>query len=567
VVLVTAGFAGLASRGRRLELTREKNQVKWLLWGFMVGVAPYVFLRTLPALLGLDPPLPPLFDRVFELAIPLAFVSAVVLFRLFDIDLLIRRSLIYGLLAAAFVLFNVVLGFAAARWILPVWPDGVWPLLTAMGLIAGVSFRPLRNRIGLWVDRVFFKIRHDHDLALARFRSRIEEAPGCTELAGLLVPFLRERLGAARTAVVLHQDGEPVSAGDVEPSRAPLLLAGIERRLQSALLPLAAPDVTGLPELELSTFPRALTREGFVLVQPFPSGPPLRGAVLLGPKETEWRYVDPDLRFLADLARIAGDALDRIALVRRVAEESIERRRLDELNRMKSDFLYQVAHDLRTPLADIGWRFQNLLDGVVGELEDPQEEYLKTAQTSAAHLTRMVENLLDVSRLERTVAAPAPEPVVLEEVISEAAASLQHLLEQKNVSLRIESRDGPTTVQAHRGKLFEVAMNLLDNAAKYTAPGTEIEAEVTIPSDGQPRFRVRDRGPGIDPAALDGLFTPFRQGKESPYSSRVGFGLGLYISRAYMELFGGTLEARNHPEGGAMFIGTFPPRSPERSTP
>jgi len=566
VALVAIGFVILTRRGRSLVLTREKNQVKWLLWGFLVGVTPFVFLRTLLSLLGITPPLVPIFDRIFELAIPLAFVSAVVFFRLFDIDLLIRRSLIYALLAAAFALFNIVIGFAIARWVLPYWPGGVWLLLTAMGLIAGISFRPLRSRIGLWVDRVFFKIRHDHDQALNSFRHRIEESASCPELAERLVPFLQERLGPARTAVILHAE-ELVVAGDMEGSRAGALLETFRNRPGGTRVLLAAPDVTSLPELESEDFPSALAEMGFVLIQPVPADRLLAGALLLGPKETQWRYVEPDLLFLADLARATGDALGRIALVRRVAEEAIERRRLDELNRLKSDFLSRVSHDLRTPLTSIAWSTQNLLDGLAGPIEADQKEYLETVRTSAAHLNRMVANLLEISRLELARTSLEVDAVDLEAVLRETASMLRPILEAKNVTLRIQT--SPETippVRADRGKLLEVAMNLLDNAVKYTPPGTEIEVRIGAFEDGRPGFLVRDRGPGLDPTLHPRLFHAFQQGAESPYSSQHGFGLGLYISRTYVDLFGGSLEAANHPEGGAEFVCSLLPFE-ERSVP
>jgi signal transduction histidine kinase len=569
VVLVTTGFVILARRSRKLEFTREKNQVKWLLWGFVVGVAPYVFLRTLPDLFGIAPPLGPIFDRLFELAIPLAFVSAVVFFRLLDIDLLIRRSLIYALLAAAFVLFNVVIGFATARWILPRWPGGVWPLLTGMGLVAGITFRPLRGGIGRWVERVFFKIRHDHDQALSRFRPAMNESLDYEELAGLLVPFLRERFGAGKTAVLLRGGGAARTVGgDLEPFRINGVLEEIERRPGGELLPLAARDVTSLPELESDDFPALLRREGYVLAQPLSSGGDLTGAVLLGPKETGWRYVEPDLQLLGNLARTTGEALGRIALLRRVTEEALERRRLDELNRLKSDFLSRVSHDLRTPLTSIAWSTQNLLDGVAGHLDPAQKEYLESVKTSATHLNRMVANLLEISRLELAQTSLELEPVDLEAVLTEAASTLHPLVEEKSVAFRFSSGDGTPLARADRGKMFEVAMNLLDNAVKYTAPGTEVEIRVGTHDAGRPGFSIRDHGPGIDPAAVQQLFQAFQQGEQSPHSSQHGFGLGLYITKTYVDLFDGTIEAKNHPEGGAEFVCTFPPSSsPERSGP
>jgi signal transduction histidine kinase len=108
-------------------------------------------------------------------------------------------------------------------------------------------------------------------------------------------------------------------------------------------------------------------------------------------------------------------------------------------------------------------------------------------------------------------------------------------------------------VQANPGKVFEVAMNLIDNAVKYSPPGTAVDILVERLDDGRPGFSVRDRGPGFDPQDAQKLFERFQQGDPSPHSQQHGFGLGLYIVKSYLSLMNGDVEARVHPEGGAIF--------------
>lgn len=114
VVLVLQASAGIWFLGvqiKGLELTREKNQAKWVLVGFAVGSSPYVFFRNLVQLIGMDAPFPHHVDRIFELAIPLSFGMAIARYRLLDIDIIIRRGLIYGLLAGAMTVLLLVIGY------------------------------------------------------------------------------------------------------------------------------------------------------------------------------------------------------------------------------------------------------------------------------------------------------------------------------------------------------------------------------------------------------------------------------------------------------------------------
>jgi signal transduction histidine kinase len=233
---------------------------------------------------------------------------------------------------------------------------------------------------------------------------------------------------------------------------------------------------------------------------------------------------------------------------------------------MKTDFLSRVAHDLRTPLASISWSTANLIDGVAGPISPPQKEYLGSIRTSAAHLNRMVTNLLEISRMELASETLELEPVDLRLVLEETVTAIRPLAEEKRVSLRIKADDDSLRAMGHRGKLLEVALNLVDNAIEYSPPDSAIIIHAHRVDDGHVGFSVRDHGPGFDLQIQKKLFHRFQQAAESPYGSRHGFGLGLFIVKSYMDLMKGTVTARNHPEGGAVFSCTLPAPPPEKGT-
>lgn len=546
VVELVAGFIFMFRGMRKLELTRERAKAKWLLWGFVLGTTPYVFIRTLLALMGFDSPLTPQLDRLFELAIPIAFVFAVVRYQLLAIDIIIRRSLIYGLLASAMVVLFLIPGIGIGRRLAGVVPNSTWILLLLIGLVAGILFGPLRAMIGCLVDRLFFKIRLDHDQALRRLNRELEVVAGQADLAAAVLRIIDETLGPQKSAVVLQAEEGPCVVGDLTGEIGAELLAGVQGDL------LAAPDSTSLPEIESERFSPRLTRADFQIVRAIRCREEYLGLILLGRKQTERRYIETDIALLRAVARAAATALERIRLVQTVAEEARARRRLDEMNALKNDFLARVAHDLRTPLAAIAWSTENLLDGVAGELQERQAEYLRSVKASTGHLNRLVGNLLEISRLERGVLALDLEAVDLAQVLREAMQIIQPLAGEKGVALVFTVAPDASPARGHAAKLVEVAMNLIDNAVKYAPAQSRIEISTGPGGPGCQHFTIRDHGPGLEAAGSDGLFERFQQGAPSPHSQKHGFGLGLYIVKTYMELMGGRVTAQNHAEGGAV---------------
>jgi signal transduction histidine kinase len=268
--------------------------------------------------------------------------------------------------------------------------------------------------------------------------------------------------------------------------------------------------------------------------------------------------VEQDLVFLAAAARVAARHLERISLLQTVATETLARRRLAELDRLKSEFLAQVAHDLRTPVAGISWSARNLLDGLAGDLNEGQIKYLGSISSSGAHLNRLVDNLLEISRLEDARNQFLNSPFRALEAWREALENLRPLAAEKDVALELRGEELDVTVQGNHDKLVEVTVNLLDNAVKYTKSGTIVTITVHPAEGGFQTIDVRDMGPGLRGQDPQALFGRFAQGEPSPHSSRKGFGLGLHIAATYLEMMGGSLTASDHPDGGAVFACRLP---------
>ncbi|MBU0740835.1 HAMP domain-containing histidine kinase [bacterium] len=551
VILVLAGLVVLTRSGMRAERIREKKQVRWLLWGFAVGAAPYVFLRTLPQLIGLEPPLPPFFDRILELAVPLAFVFAVVYDQFLDIDIIIRRSLIYGALASGLVLLVPVPILALCRRHLAGTLSWIPLTSAACGLAAGLLFSPLRDRIGDWVDRIFFKIERDRDAALAGLAGRLDSATGLEELARLVDEIVGRVLAPRRHGVIVSSGDGFIRSGDLPDSGTEELFATCRDSLIAENEPAAGPGCTCLPEIELEDFPRRLSRLGMDYIQPMCREDRLVGAILISRRATDRRFIEQDVDWLSDCARVATDAVRRIEIVQVAAFESMRRRQVDKLSRLKTNFLSRVAHDLRTPLASIDWSVQNMVDGLAGEMNEKQRSYLGSVRESVDHLGSLVNNLLEISRLEKSAIELPLSELALNPLLLSVVQTAEPLAERRRVDLTLSVEPEDLHARGHAAKLRESLLNLVDNAIRYSPTGGAVELHARRSSDGRVEICVRDHGPGL--GDLRQPFDRFVQGAASPHATQQGFGLGLYIVREYLNLMGGEVTGETHPDGGARF--------------
>jgi PAS domain S-box-containing protein len=227
-------------------------------------------------------------------------------------------------------------------------------------------------------------------------------------------------------------------------------------------------------------------------------------------------------------------------------------------NRAKSDFLAVMSHELRTPLNAIAGYVQLLEMGIHGPVTDAQKEALSRIGRSQLHLLRLINDVLNLSRLEAGRANYTIEDVAVDDAIAGVLPMIEPQLDEKSHHFDAGPASG-LVVRADRDKLQQVLLNLLSNAIKFTPAEGRIAISVEAPA-GAPAcvlLRVADTGIGIPPDKLDAIFDPFVQVNVSRTRAEEGSGLGLAISRDLARGMGGDLSARST-DAGSTFTLTLP---------
>lgn len=252
--------------------------------------------------------------------------------------------------------------------------------------------------------------------------------------------------------------------------------------------------------------------------------------------------------FLEAVARQAAVALERARLL---DDERRARNVAEETARVRDEFLATVSHELRTPLtAIVGWT-SVLRDG---ERDDGSlDRALEVIDRNSKALTRIVEDILDVSRIITGNLRLEPEPFALEDVLREAVDTVRHAARAKRLQLVLLQSEAPSRLVGDPARLRQVFWNLLSNAVRYTPAGGSIRASLSR-LDDEIVVEVRDTGVGIEPAFLPHVWERFRQADGSTTRRHGGLGLGLSIVRHVVELHGGWVEAASDGPGkGAAF--------------
>jgi signal transduction histidine kinase/ActR/RegA family two-component response regulator len=272
---------------------------------------------------------------------------------------------------------------------------------------------------------------------------------------------------------------------------------------------------------------------------------------------------------LLTAVRSAVRARERQYEIRRnLAERARAEALLRESDRRKDEFLATLGHELRNPLAPLLTGLQ-LLKAV--EPSDPAVNRLTAVmERQVSHLIRLVDDLLELSRITRGIIDVRREPLDLSRVIQAAIDTCRPAIEANRHELHVEMPDEPVVIAGDAVRLTQVFSNLLGNAAKYTNPGGCIR--VSLRQEDRAVVSVRDNGIGIPPAQLDSVFDMFTQVNRSSRRSQGGLGIGLTLVKSLVTTHGGRVEARSPgPGGGTECIVELPlvtaPVVPERRAP
>jgi len=562
----------------------QKLQLRYLFWSLSVSLLFGAITNLILPVLGSS-----LFVAFGPLS-PIIFVGftsyAIVRHRLLDIEVIIRRSLVYSTLLAILIAMYSGLVFVLNSFFLP-GETGVFPRVTDVIAIILVAFTidPLRRIIERSTDKVFFKARYNAEETINRLSETLVTEIDLTHLVREISLVLRNSIKVDKLSIYIKSDHTyfPAAIINTFPKK---LDTVVEKQYFITKYLSEHPQILIIEELErfmkegkrltpeLTEAVKTLSKLEVEVVVPLIVKETLTGAMFLGEKRSQDIYSNTDLQFLEILSHQAALSLENaklyeeqklygVRLTKEVERATSDLRhaneRLKDLDKLKDEFMSIASHELRTPMTAIKSYIWLALHGKVQEKDPKVRTYLDRVFESSDRMINMINDMLNVSRIETGRLQLDIIPVSIWKVAEQVKDDLSAKAAEARVDVIIQKDEIAPLIMSDKDKLTEIFTNLIGNALKFTKRGGRISVSAGKVG-GMVEVSVADTGVGIAPENIGKLFKKYGRLDESyaTASASTGTGLGLYITKQYLEKMGGKIWIKSILGKGTTFTFSLP---------
>lgn len=532
-----------------------------------------------------------IYGPLYSVILVLLITYAITRYRLMDVLVIIRKSTVYTLTISTLSVFSLALFLFIANF-LPLQYNALALAIAIMILISSLIFYPrLEDSYTDLANKYFFAALYETEKVFQDLVKKIPAILNLDELLELISQILIQTFKAERLGIWFINTKKEAQALKIVGFTPNDNLSFIEDRhllkfLERTGQPLIIEEIEKIirsksdgGRRKFAKIKEQMAQSKMAIVIPLIVKKELVGLATLGPKLTAEAYTTDDVKMLEILANQSASALENAKLYtetqhfaetmkQEVIKATHDLRRLNrELKRLdaaKSEFISIASHQLRTPLTAIKGYVSMIGEGDFGPVNKQLEEPLKRVYLSNQRLIDLVENLLNISRMESGRMQYYFEPVDLAEFVDGLIKDLQILADKKGIYIKYNRPKKPLTkFFADQEKLRQIVMNLIDNSIKYTKVGginVTVREEINeTTKDKKLIFIVEDTGMGIDKNDLPLLFRKFERGKGVSLVHTEGTGLGLYVCKQLVEAHKGKVWAESEGKGkGARFIAEFP---------
>jgi signal transduction histidine kinase len=511
---------------------RTRQQMKIMAISCVAALVPFIIIYLLPQLILKRIIFPSGLVMFLAGIIPIGMGYAVVTRRLWDIDVIIRRGVVYGLI-------SVIMSIFLAAGILPAMSllhnTNIWQEL-AISLIIGISgtalFGPVKSNIEKYVDKLFYKDRFDYRQIIQRLSVALNNYQELTDISRLIVGTAVRTLNLAGACLILKNQSDVFEVNACEgsladPEKRTELLSMVHHRDPGSEFPNPARPI----DADLAFFvPLWIWKKEI-------------GFLCIGPKISRQDFAINDIYLLGGLSSVAATALQNAMLSRDVS--------------LRDTFVSIASHELRTPLTSIVGYTELLLRKEV--TPETRQQWLKIILDNGQKITDMVNDLLNVTRIHSGKINIKLSEINLSELIEERLPLYKESTNKH--SFTIDLPEDLPTIAADRDKIGQIFGNLLSNAVKYSPNG----GNITISARSEPEkervvMGIKDQGMGISQEDKGTLFKTFHRIQRPETRGIRGSGLGLYIVKEWTQAIGGEIWLTSELNRGSTFFVAFPSR-------
>jgi len=554
----------------------RRNQIKYLFLGFVLFITSVLFFNFGMRLISNSD----IYYRYGNYAVIflIGFMSyALIKHRLMDIRMVVARSVAYVLLLLVLAGSYAGIMVAAQAIIFPEadYSVGYISLQIVLAIVMAFSFQPLRRWITQITDRIFFKNAYDQDELLSEFSHTMSSTIVLIEMLYKASDILTREMKVSRTLFALIKDEDRLytvqangykTTPDVDPK-------DIQHMAKDGIM-----IADELPDN--SVHKRLLRSYDAAIAIPLKTEKEVVGVLLLGEKSSGDMYSQQDMAVLEIIAPEISVAIENaksyeeinrfnVTLRQEVKHATsrlkLKNEQLMELDKAKDEFISMASHQLRTPLTAIKGYLSMLLEGDAGDIKVSQYDFINEAYSGANRMVGLINDLLNVSRMETGRFFLEPKELDIERVVEEEIKQLSNAAKTKGLYLKVEKKGKVPHIWADETKIRQVVMNFMDNAIYYTNTGG---ITVMLKHDKNDFiYEVHDTGIGVPRTQLEHLFEKFFRADNARTARPDGTGLGIYLAKRVVEDHGGQIIFDSVEGKGSMFGFRFPLKKKVESKP
>jgi len=563
----------------------KKLQIKYFITGVIIyALAGIVFTVIMPLFTGESAYYG--YTAYFSLIWMMLTTYAILKYRLMDIRFIIGRGIIYLFSFAVVIILGFLLIFLNQRLFRPVSFNFIGPLIIVISILL---FQSIFRSFEKIASKYFYYTFYSYQPVLNDLSRRLTQFLDLDKLSSLIVNTLLNTMKLDRTVVLLRESGngdyqiqknigfrEENGISLVKDNFLTQYLEKTQKPLLYEELSLIIRDTISKKERrKLEKLRENMKRIEAVLCLPLFTEEKIVGMIVLGNKVSGDPYSKQDIELLTSLANQASIALQNAKLYSEVKsfnkklEKEVEERtkelreayeELKKLDKAKSEFVSIASHQLRTPLTAVKGYISMILEGTYGKMPEKVKKPLENIYLYNERLIKLVNDLLNISRIEAGRMEMKLKRSSIEEIISSVVEELKNEAKNKGIYLKWEKAKKPLPkILIDKDKIRQVIMNIIDNAIRYTEKGgVTINLKSQISSQSI-RIIVKDTGMGLTKYELSKMFESFSRGTAGTRLYTEGVGLGLYVAKKFVWMHDGEIRAESKGKGkGSTFYIELP---------
>jgi signal transduction histidine kinase len=541
------------------ESTEDRRKIQWIVWGFTIGVTPFLLLIVVPQLLLSVDFVPEEYATVFLVAVPFSLAISFLKYRILDIGVVISRSIVYFVLSvfvgAVYVVLGVLLTSAVGGTRIS--DEYLW--VVALSLIVAVFLNPLRNLVQRFVDNLLFPVSAQYRKSVKELTAEFHKVLSVDQLSKAITAVAKRMLPVSAVGLYSYSRGfltlRDAQGSDLDEH---FFLSAKHAKEIAQPVVYATPSSISARRHDIDISKEVLLKRlGISVCVPlFTESGEVLGILVANPRHEARRFDEGEVDLLATIARQAGESMERLQLQEKIILEREGKKQAEELNKLKSFFVSSVSHELRTPLTSIRMFADMLREGKVAGLKR-RDEYFDIIVGETDRLARLINNILDFSKIERGLKEYNFTDLDLREVVKRSVAAMQYQIKMEGGTIRVKIPKRLPPITGDVDALEEVVLNLVSNALKYSLSKKDISLSVKKEAK-HVMIVVTDKGMGIPETALLQVFDQFFRVKDDRSRQVGGAGLGLAVVKHIVEAHNGSISVTSKVGAGSTFSVRLP---------